>query len=87
MAKYLTISEAQQQLPTLRADLALEPAIITQDGQPVMIALDFEQFQSLLETIEVMSDQEFMTDLKEGIKQVERGETFTLEEVKKELGF
>ncbi len=87
MAKYLTINEAQEQLPNLTNDLAIEPAIITQDGKPVIIALDFVQFQSLLETIEIMSDEEFMTNLKEGIKQAEEGETFTLEEVKKELGF
>jgi antitoxin YefM len=47
MPKYLTVTEAQQQLPELPADLANEPAIITQDGKPVMIAMSCEQFESL----------------------------------------
>jgi antitoxin YefM len=87
MPKYLTVTEAQQQLPELPADLANEPAIITQDGKPVMIAMSCEQFQSLLETLEILSDKEFMGHLREGIRQAEAGETISLEELKAELGF
>ncbi len=87
MPKYLTMAEAQQQLPELSAELALEPAIITQDGQPVMIAMSCEQFQSLVETMEILSDKEFMVELREGIRQAEAGETISLEELKRELGF
>jgi hypothetical protein len=39
MPKYLTIAEAQQQLPDLSNELTAEPAIITKDGKPVIIAL------------------------------------------------
>lgn len=38
MPKYLTISEAQQQLLELPDQLIDQPAIITKDGKPVMIA-------------------------------------------------
>ena len=44
MYKYLTITEAQQQLPDLAADLTCEPAIITKEGKPVMIAIICQQF-------------------------------------------
>ena len=87
MPRYLTIAEAQQQLPLLPDELAGEPAIITKDGKPVIIALSFEQFESLMETIEIMSDGEFMTQLREGIKQADAGETIQLEHLKAELGF
>ncbi|NER24659.1 MAG: type II toxin-antitoxin system Phd/YefM family antitoxin [Symploca sp. SIO1B1] len=86
MPKYLTITEAQQQLPELPDKLALEPAIITKDGQPVIIALSLQQFESLLETVEILSDPEFMTQLQEGIQQADSGETITLEQLKAELG-
>ncbi len=43
-------------------------------------------FESLLETVEILSDREFMEQLREGIKQAERGETKSLEEFKAELG-
>lgn len=87
MAKYLTIAEAQQQLPELPDELSVEPAIITKDGKPVMVALSLQQFESLLETLEILSDREFMPQLREGIRQADAGETISLEQLKAELGF
>lgn len=86
MPKYLTIKEAQQQLPELPDELAVEPAIITKDGKPVMVALSLQQFESLLETLEILSDREFMAQLREGIRQADAGETISLEQLKAELG-
>ena len=85
MPKYLTIAEAQQQLPNLSNELTAEPAIITKDGKPVIIALSFERFESLLETMEIISDREFMAGLREGIRQADAGETISLDELKAEL--
>jgi antitoxin YefM len=42
---------------------------------------------SLLEMLEILSDKEFMAQLREGIRQAEAGETISLEELKAELGF
>ena len=47
MLNYLTIAEAQQKLPELSNNLR-EPAIITQDGKPVIVALSMQQFASLV---------------------------------------
>jgi antitoxin YefM len=87
MPNYLTITEAQQQLPELSDQLTVEPAIITKDGKPVMIAMSLQQFESLLETVEILSDQELVAQLREGIRQADAGETISLEQLKIELGF
>jgi antitoxin YefM len=50
---YLTITEAQHQLPDLSHNLK-EPAIITQHGKPVIVALSMDQFASLVETMEIL---------------------------------
>lgn len=68
MPKYLTIAEAQQQLSELPNQLTDEPAIITKDGKPVLITFGLEQFESFMETIEIISDKEFMKELKQGIQ-------------------
>ena len=86
MPKYLTIDEAQTQLSELSNQLHDEPAIITRDGKPIMITFGVEQFESLIETIEIISDREFMTDLKQGLEEARQGETITLEEFKIDLG-
>jgi PHD/YefM family antitoxin component YafN of YafNO toxin-antitoxin module len=68
-------------------ELAIEPAIITKDGKPVMVALSLQQFESLLETLDILSDREFMAQLREGIRQADAGETISLEQLKAETGF
>ncbi|MEM7592770.1 MAG: type II toxin-antitoxin system Phd/YefM family antitoxin [Cyanobacteria bacterium P01_A01_bin.83] len=86
MPKYLTIDEAQKQLAELSNQLHDEPAIITRDGKPVMITFGVEQFESLMETIEIISDREFMRDLKQGIEEAKQGKTVSLEDLKTDLG-
>ena len=80
------IAEAQQKLPELSNNLG-EPAIITQDGKPVIVALSMNQFASLVETMEILSDRDFMSELREGIQQADLGQTVSLEALKLELGF
>ena len=86
MLNYLTVAEAQEQLPSLSRNLR-DPAIITQNGKPVMVALSMEQFASLVETMQILSDREFMADLREGIRQADLGQTISLEVLKLDLGF
>ena len=86
MLNHLTIAEAQQQLPELSNNLR-EPTIITQDGKPVIVALSMDQFASLVETMEILSDREFMSELREGIRQADLEQTITMESLKLNLGF
>jgi antitoxin YefM len=86
MSKYLTITEARRQLLDLPDELNDEPVIITKHGKPVMAALSFEQYESLLETLSILSDRNFANQLQESITQAERGETISWEEAKAKLG-
>jgi antitoxin YefM len=45
-----------------------------------------QQFASLVETMEILSDREFMTDLREGVRQADLERTISLEVMKLELG-
>jgi antitoxin YefM len=86
MPKQLTIAQAQEQLPTLSASLSQEPVIITQDGIPVMAALSYVHLTELLETMEILSDSEFVGQLRESITQADRGQTVSWEAAKAQLG-
>lgn len=86
MPKYLTITEARQQMLALPDDLADEPVIITKRGKPVMVALSYEHFASLVETLDIFSDPEFANQLQESIAQAEQGKTINWEEAKVKLG-
>lgn len=82
MPKYLTITEARQQLLDLPDELKDEPVIITRHGKPVMAAISFEQYESLLETLSILSDRKFAEGLQESIAQAEQGKTISWNEVK-----
>jgi antitoxin YefM len=70
MARFLTITETRKQLLELPDQLVDEPVIITKHGKPAMVALGYEQFESLMETLEILSDPEFMATLHRSLEQV-----------------
>jgi PHD/YefM family antitoxin component YafN of YafNO toxin-antitoxin module len=86
MPKHLTIAQAQQQLPNLPNELTDEPIIITQDGVPVIAALSYTQLTELLETLDILTDTEFVTQLRQSIIQAEQGNTISWENAKAQLG-
>jgi len=69
MSKRLTIAQAQQQLPNLPQELINEPIIITQDGVPVMAAMSYTHLTELLETLDILTDTEFVSKLRQSITQ------------------
>jgi prevent-host-death family protein len=87
MAKYLTITEARKKLLGLPDELTDEPIIITKHGKPVMVTISYEQIKSLLETLEILGDREFSTQLKEGIQQDREGKTVSWSDAKAKLGW
>jgi prevent-host-death family protein len=86
MVKYLPITEARQKLLELPDEIIDEPVIITKHGKPVMAAMSYEQFESLLETLSILSDATFAQRLQESIAQAERGEAISWEDAKVKLG-
>jgi antitoxin YefM len=86
MTRFLTINKARKQLLDLPDQLVDEPIVITKHGKPAMVALGYEQYESLLETIEILSDPNLMPKLRESIAQANAGETVSLEEAITHLG-
>ncbi|PIG94544.1 type II toxin-antitoxin system Phd/YefM family antitoxin [Gloeocapsopsis sp. IPPAS B-1203] len=87
MPKRLTIAQAQQQLPTLADELTEEPIIIiTQDGVPAIAALSYNHLTALLETLDILSDTEFVTQLRQSILQLEQGNRISWQSAKAQLG-
>jgi antitoxin YefM len=86
MTRFLTITETRKQLLDLPDQLADEPIVITKHGKPAMVALGYEQYESLLETLEILSDPNLMSKLRESIAQADAGQTVSLEEAITHLG-
>ncbi|MEC4893240.1 MAG: type II toxin-antitoxin system Phd/YefM family antitoxin [Oscillatoria sp. PMC 1051.18] len=87
MSEFINLASERQKLLELPENLDNEPIIITDQGKPVMVALSYEQYESLVETISILADEEFTNQLKEGIKEDREGKTVSWEEAKKQLGW
>ncbi|MCP2727201.1 type II toxin-antitoxin system Phd/YefM family antitoxin [Limnofasciculus baicalensis] len=63
------------------------PVIITERGQPVMVAISYAQYVSLLETIDILSDREFKEQLIAGIAEDRQGKRVSLSDAIIQLGW
>ena len=86
----LAMAEARKQLPKLADALEKHPEIgaikITRRGKPVLAVLSWDLYESVVETMEIMSDPELMAAFRQGVKEMEEGKGIPWEQVKKELG-
>lgn len=84
---YISITEARKELPSLPDRLKDSPGAIavTRREKPVLAIMPWDLYESIIETLEIMGDAELMDALRQGIRDVEEGRTFTMEEVKREL--
>jgi PHD/YefM family antitoxin component YafN of YafNO toxin-antitoxin module len=76
MAQLLTITKAKQQLLELaRRNQELgESFVILKDGEPVSALLPFEEYEALLETLDILeTEPDILRKLKQAEKQIASG--------------
>jgi len=60
---------------------------ITLDGKPKAVILSFDEYDSWLETLEILNDPKLMDEIKQAEEDFAKGKYVSLEEVLKEEGF
>ena len=88
MRREMSITEARHALTSLPERLAEDSATltVTRRGKPVLAVMRWELYESIVETLEIMGDGELMAALRQGIKEVDAGESISWEQAKRELG-
>jgi prevent-host-death family protein len=83
----LPIIKARDRLTSLPEELAEEPGAIavTRRGEPVLAILPWELYESIVETLEILSDEELMAALRQSIKEVSEGKAVSWDRAKQEL--
>ena len=83
-----SISEIREEITRLpdQFDKKPEAVAVTRHGKPVMAILPWELYESIIETLEVMSDAELMAAFRQGVQELKEGKGRPWEEVKKDLG-
>jgi antitoxin YefM len=87
MTKNVTLKELRPNLPKIIDDVntKMDRFVITKRGKPTAILMSIEDYESLLETLDILSDKELTKNLKTAIKDIKTGNLCTLEEIEKVL--
>ena len=79
----LPLSQAKAKLTKLLTEVEElgERFVITRSGRPVGVLLSHEEYQGLLETLEILADNELPQAIKQGLKDVEGDKLVGHEEI------
>jgi PHD/YefM family antitoxin component YafN of YafNO toxin-antitoxin module len=85
----IQLVDARARLSDIRRDLEKHPGKvirITHRGKPAMALVSSEFLDTLIETLEVMSDPKLMASLRESLKAIQAGKVLALDEVAARYG-
>jgi antitoxin YefM len=73
--QFVTVSEAKNKLLDLIRSLKARQEVIaiTREGVPSAVLLSMDQYEGLMETIEILSDQKTMRSLRRAMRQAKAG--------------
>lgn len=88
MNKEIPITEARHELTSLPERLAKESGVVavTRRGKRVLALMPWELYESIVETLEIMGDEELMAALRKSIKEADAGKPIPWKTVKAKLG-
>jgi antitoxin YefM len=62
-----------------------EHVVVTRRGRPAAVLVPVDEYDALEETAEILSDSATLQAIDRGLREIERGETVTLEQVRREV--
>lgn len=83
----LTTVNARRELTKLPEQLGASPATVavTRRGKPVLAIITWEDYLSILETLEILSDNDAVEQLRRSIKEVTEGKQIPWTKAKTQL--
>lgn len=84
MAKILPISDVKARLPELVTAVQEreDRVIVTRNGKPAAMLVSYAEYESLKETLDVLSDPEMMKQIRQGLADIAAGKPgLTFEQV------
>ncbi len=77
------LSEAKTHLARLLAEVEKlgEGVTITRSGRPAGVLLSIEEYEGLLETLDILADPKLMASVRRGLRDAEKGRVVSDDEV------
>lgn len=87
MMKTITLKALRPELPQVAdsVETKLDRYIVTRHGRPVMMLISPEDYEGLLETIEVLSDKSAVKRIRKSWKEARAGKTVSLDALRRRL--
>ena len=87
MISTVSLKELRPELPHVidRVDRKLDRFVITKRGKPVAVLLGADDYESLMETLDILADPKAMTGLRRGEAELRKGKTRSWRDVKRSL--
>jgi len=88
MTKSVTLKALRPRLPQIidEIDSKMDRFVITKRGKPVALMISVDDYESLLETLDVLSNTHLVKNIRAAEADMEGGRIKTLEKIEKELG-
>ena len=87
MVHTISLKELRPELPKVvdSIDGKLDRYVITKRGKPVVVMLNIEDYESLMETLDILADREAMKRIGRGVEEVRQGKTRSWKDIKRSL--
>lgn len=87
MTKTLPITKIREDLPNIvdRASRLMEKYVITVNGETKAILMSLDEYESLVETLDILSEPGALEEIRKAEKEIDEGNYVTWEELKKDL--
>lgn len=88
MTIILPITKVREDLPNIvnKVKKIWSRYVVTVKGIPQAVIMSHDEYESLMETLDILSDPNAMKDIREAEADLKAGRYYDWEEVKKELG-
>lgn len=87
MTHTVTLKELRPELPRIAdaVERKMDRYVVTRRGKPVMTILSPEDYEGLMETIEILSDRSAIRRIRKALKEARLGKTRSLGEIRLRL--
>ena len=88
MIRTVSLRELRPQLPRIiaRVDGKLDRYVVTKRGKPVVVMLSVEDYEALVETLDILADPKAMAGLRKGEEDIRKGRTRSWAQIKASVG-
>lgn len=83
----VTLKELRPMIPKLINDIdrKFERVLVTKRGHSVAVMMSVDDYESLIETVNVLADKAGMARIKKGIREIKNGKTVGIDDLRKKI--